>query len=70
MLQNERNGTFVKGGGRYGKWRWSSNAPKIKVRFVASLEVPSETKALFGTSRCYLQTNQFDHSSWALVEAS
>ena len=33
------------GGGGYGKWHWSSNAPKIEVRFVASVELPSETKA-------------------------
>ena len=46
MLLNERNNTFFGGGGGgYGKWHWSSNAPKIEVRFVASVELPSETKA-------------------------
>ena len=42
MLLNERNDTFVRGGVGGGM---VSNAPKINVRFVASLEVPSETKA-------------------------
>ena len=42
MLLNERNDTFVRGG---GGGVMVSNAPKINVRFVASLEVPSETKA-------------------------
>lgn len=43
MLLNERNDTFVRGG--VGGGGMVSNAPKINVRFVASLEVPSETKA-------------------------
>lgn len=43
MLLNKRNDTFVRGG--VGGWFMASNAPKINVRFVASLEVPSETKA-------------------------
>ena len=45
MLLNERNDTFVRGGVGWGGGVMVSNAPKIKVRFVASLEVPSETKA-------------------------
>ena len=46
MLLNERNDTFVRGGGGGGGGGvMVSNAPKINVRFVASLEVPSETKA-------------------------
>ena len=43
MLLNERNDTFVRGGVG-GGGVMVSNAPKINVRFVASLEVPSETK--------------------------
>lgn len=45
MLLNERKDTFVRGGvGWEGGGVMVSNAPKINVRFVASLEVPSETK--------------------------